>query len=299
MTPEHPPESPRPVRPDAARFALLVFLGTEVMFFTALVASYMVLRAGAVARDGIPWPKPSDVHVEPLVGLANTIILVASSAAAMLACKFLASGSSKGATAALTASLLLGTAFLGVKGYEYYGKISHGLLPGRIGELHPPGTQARARYDTTAGLAFMDSVKAKLETDARPLLKSTDDSIGLPLKLEVELLREIDQKKLSAGMVAERVRDIHLETEHASHGTHVNLPAVAAHGNLWASCYFLITGCHALHLIVGLAFLLGLVFKGLTGLLKTDDLPYLSNVAIYWHFVDMVWLVVFPIIYLL
>ena len=299
MNSEHSLDTPRPVRPDAARFALLVFLGTEVMFFTALLASYLVLRAGAVARDGIPWPKPSDVHVEPLVGLANTIILVASSAAAMLACKLLASGSSKGATACLTASLLLGTLFLGVKGYEYHGKYRHGLLPGRIGELHPPGTVARARYDISAGLAFMDSVKVRLEADARPLLKSSDDSIALPLKLEMELLREIDQKKLSAGMVAERVRDIHLESGHSAPGSHVNLPAVAAHGNLWASSYFLITGCHALHLVVGLVFLLGLSIKGLAGHLKSDDLPYLSNVAIYWHFVDMVWLVVFPIIYLL
>lgn len=299
MTPEHPTESPRPVQPDAARFALLVFLGTEVMFFTAIVASYLVLRAGAVARDGTPWPKPADVHVEPLVGLANTIILIASSAAAMLACKLLASGSQRGATGALAASLLLGTSFLGVKGYEYYGKISHGLLPGQIGELNPPGTQARARYDIVAGLAFMDSVKSRLEADARPLLKSADDSLGLPLKLEVELLREIDQKRLSASMVAEKVRDIHMETEHAAPSARVNLPAVAAHGNLWASCYFLITGCHALHLVAGLALLLGLVLKGLAGFLKPSDLPYLSNVALYWHFVDMVWLVVFPIIYLL
>lgn len=299
MTQECHIESPRPVKPDPARFALLVFLGTEVMFFTALLASYLVLRAGAVARDGIPWPKPADVHVEPLIGLANTLILVTSSVAAMLACKLVAAGSHRGATGALAASLLLGAAFLGVKGYEYYEKFSHGLLPGRIGELHPPGTQARARYDTAAGLTFLDSVKSRLDTDARPLLKSADDSLGLPLKLEVELLREIDQKKLSPGMVAERVRHIHLETEHSTPSARVNLPAVAAHGNLWASCYFLITGCHALHLAAGLVLLLGPVLKGLSGRLSSGDLPYLSNVAIYWHFVDMVWLVVFPIIYLL
>ena len=64
MTLEHPPGTPRPVRLDAGRFALWVFLATEVMFFTALIASYLVLRAGAVARDGIPWPRAQEVHVD-------------------------------------------------------------------------------------------------------------------------------------------------------------------------------------------------------------------------------------------
>lgn len=299
MIPDAAARAPRPIRPDAARFALLVFLGTEVMFFTALLASYLVLRAGAVARDGIPWPRPADVHVDPLIGLANTLILVASSTAAMLACRHLALGAARRATRCLLVSVFLGIAFLGVKGHEYKEKITRGLLPGRIGELHPRGTQARAKYDSAAGLAFVDQVRARLESDARPLLKSADDSLALPLRLEVELLRDMDQKKLSPGLVAEKVRDIHRQTETLDPHGKVNLPAVAAHGNLWASCYFLITGCHALHLAVGLVFLLGLAIRGLLGALNPGDLPYLSNVALYWHFVDMVWLVVFPIIYLL
>jgi cytochrome c oxidase subunit 3 len=291
--------SPRPVRPDAARFALLVFLGTEVMFFTALLASFLVLRAGAVARDGIPWPKAADVHVEPLLGLANTIILVASSAAAMLACRLLAAGSSGGATRAIAASLLLGMAFMGIKGYEYYQKITHGLLPGRIGELHADGSQARARYDTAAGFAFVEDVKSRLESDARPLVKSPPGQFSPPLSLEVDLLKDMDARRLTPGMVAQRVLEIHSRAGEGGHESPARLPAVAAHGNLWASCYFLITGCHALHLVIGLIFLLGLLVRGISGALTQGHLPYLSNVSLYWHFVDMVWLVVFPVIYLL
>ena len=125
MTLEHPPGTPRPVRLDAGRFALWVFLATEVMFFTALIASYLVLRAGAVARDGMPWPRAQEVHVDPLIGLINTFVLIASSGCAMVACKLLASGSSRGATTAVGLSFVLGCVFLGVKGYEYRSKFNN------------------------------------------------------------------------------------------------------------------------------------------------------------------------------
>ena len=311
MTLEHPPGTPRPVRLDAGRFALWVFLATEVMFFTALIASYLVLRAGAVARDGMPWPRAQEVHVDPLIGLINTFVLIASSGCAMIACKLLASGSSRGATTAVGLSFVLGCVFLGVKGYEYRSKYNHGLLPGQIGELHPSGTQARARYDQAAGQVFLDTVKARLELEIRPLMKpSTNSKVASESQpslipdldpahaLCLELLKELDQRKLGPGAVAEKVYAIQAANEADRSQSHIHLPAVAPHGNLWASCYFLITGCHALHLIIGLVFLLGILMNGLLGRLNSASLPYLSNVSLYWHFVDLVWLVVFPLIYL-
>jgi cytochrome c oxidase subunit 3 len=311
MTLDHPPGTPRPVSLDAGRFALWVFLATEVMFFTALIASYLVLRAGAVARDGMPWPRASEVHVDPLIGLINTFILIASSGCAMVACRLLAGGSTRGATVAVALSFVLGCAFLGVKGYEYHSKYHHGLLPGRIGELHPVGTQARARYDQAAGLVFLDNVKARLEPETRPLIKSSANSTVASVAesslmsdldpaqtLCVELLKDLDQRKLGPGAVAEKVYAIQAASEADPTRFHIHLPAVAPHGNLWASCYFLITGCHALHLIIGLVFLLGILMNGMFGRLNSSSLPYLSNVSLYWHFVDLVWLVVFPLIYL-
>lgn len=311
MTLEHTPGTPRPVSLDAGRFALWVFLATEVMFFTALIASYLVLRAGAVARDGMPWPRASEVHVDPLIGLINTFILIASSGCAMVACRLLAGGSTRGATIAVALSFVLGCAFLGVKGYEYQSKYHHGLLPGKIGELHPVGTQARARYDQAAGLVFLDNVKARLEPETRPLIKpsvnSTVASVAEPSLMSdldparalcVELLKDLDQRKLGPGAVAEKVHAIQAASEADPTRFHIHLPAVAPHGNLWASCYFLITGCHALHLIIGLVFLLGILINGMLGRLNSSSLPYLSNVSLYWHFVDLVWLVVFPLIYL-
>jgi cytochrome c oxidase subunit 3 len=63
--------------------------------------------------------------------------------------------------------------------------------------------------------------------------------------------------------------------------------------------YFIITGLHALHMIIGLAVLtvqLGLTLRGPFGI---EDWGPIEVMGLYWHFVDIVWIFVFPLLYLL
>jgi cytochrome c oxidase subunit 3 len=74
----------------------------------------------------------------------------------------------------------------------------------------------------------------------------------------------------------------------------LELPIMIPGGNLWASTYFLVTGFHAIHVIVGLiAFIILLrmhLGKARAGIIE--------NVGLYWHFVDLVWIFLFPMLYL-
>jgi cytochrome c oxidase subunit 3 len=74
----------------------------------------------------------------------------------------------------------------------------------------------------------------------------------------------------------------------------LKLPIMIPGGNMWASTYFLVTGFHALHVIVGLicfVYLLRLTLgKSKAGLIE--------NIGLYWHFVDLVWIFLFPLLYL-
>ena len=75
---------------------------------------------------------------------------------------------------------------------------------------------------------------------------------------------------------------------------HIKLPMVIPSGNTWANTYFLLTGFHALHVIGGLvAFLILLPMR-----LGTRRAGVLENVGLYWHFVDIVWIFLFPLLYL-
>jgi hypothetical protein len=69
-------------------------------------------------------------------------------------------------------------------------------------------------------------------------------------------------------------------------------------GNLWASCYFAMTGFHALHVLGGLV-MFGLMLLGAAvGRFGRAQEPTVENVGLYWHFVDIVWIFLFPLLYL-
>jgi cytochrome c oxidase subunit 3 len=62
--------------------------------------------------------------------------------------------------------------------------------------------------------------------------------------------------------------------------------------------YFLMTGFHALHMVIGMGLLLSLLIAALRGRLLREDSIYVHNVGLYWHFVDLVWVYLFPFLYL-
>ena len=74
----------------------------------------------------------------------------------------------------------------------------------------------------------------------------------------------------------------------------LHLPMVIPGGNMWASTYFLLTGFHALHVLVGLiVFALYLFIR-----LDRERAPHIEHIGLYWHFVDLVWIFLFPLLYL-
>jgi cytochrome c oxidase subunit 3 len=70
-------------------------------------------------------------------------------------------------------------------------------------------------------------------------------------------------------------------------------------GTMWASGYFIITGFHALHVIGGLVAFMFPIVKGLRGKLTPKDYGYIENLGLYWHFVDIVWIFLFPLLYIM
>src|SRR5262249_11217499 len=63
--------------------------------------------------------------------------------------------------------------------------------------------------------------------------------------------------------------------------------------------YFAMTGLHALHMIVGLAALAVLLRLAQRGRFTPDNYAGVENVGLYWHFVDVVWIFLFPLLYLI
>jgi cytochrome c oxidase subunit 3 len=133
--------------------------------------------------------------------------------------------------------------------------------------------------------------------------------------LDAELMPKQEQEKsllAEVGRIDERIAaadadvkavqgrlDLLPVLQDAKHGLnekfhHLRLPMVIPSGNMWASTYFLMTGFHAIHVIVGLlAFALILPMT-----LNARRAHVIENVGLYWHFVDLVWIFLFPLLYL-
>jgi heme/copper-type cytochrome/quinol oxidase subunit 3 len=69
--------------------------------------------------------------------------------------------------------------------------------------------------------------------------------------------------------------------------------------NLFGTTFFTLTGFHGIHVTVGVLMLLSLVGMSFTDRLPDDPSFPIEMVGLYWHFVDIVWIVIFTVVYLI
>ncbi|MDQ6728292.1 MAG: heme-copper oxidase subunit III [Actinomycetota bacterium] len=69
--------------------------------------------------------------------------------------------------------------------------------------------------------------------------------------------------------------------------------------NLFGSSFFVLTGFHGAHVTIGVLMLLSLYSLSLKGKLPESKAETLELVGLYWHFVDVVWIVIFTLVYLI
>ena len=76
-------------------------------------------------------------------------------------------------------------------------------------------------------------------------------------------------------------------------------PDMAQKTQVFFSLYFAMTGMHALHMIIGIGLLLWLIPRAQRGDFTEGYVAPIENFALYWHFVDIVWIFLFPLLYLI
>jgi cytochrome c oxidase subunit 3 len=73
----------------------------------------------------------------------------------------------------------------------------------------------------------------------------------------------------------------------------------AAQQQLFFSIYFMMTGIHAIHMVVGIGLMLVILAMAWRGRFSADYYTPVEMSGLYWHFVDIVWIFLFPLLYLL
>ena len=333
------------------KLGMWLFLGTEIMFFTAFIGTYIVVRLGA----GEKWPQPHDTHINIMAGATNTFVLIVSSFSVVMAHAAMGKKQFESARTWLWVTMALAIVFLGIKAYEYYGKFNYDILPGRIAETPSQAiskvdreleTVVRGRLSVYTDETVISNTRPDDLATVVPQLQTFQQG-GEPAEemdtetaaehrrqaaIDIELFQkwktlhehvvanvslvalksaEISSYRAARNELNEGDRlpelsfnevDDYLKDMKAneSYGTSVRAgvfdPQPVLYGNLFASCYFLMTGFHAIHVLVGMI-LFGLaLYQG--SRLNEKWVDWVENSGLYWHFVDLVWIFLFPLLYI-
>jgi cytochrome c oxidase subunit III len=277
------------------KLAMWLFLVTEIMFFTALIGVYVLLRQRTPTTSTSHWPTPHEVHLVEAIGAGNTFVLICSSLTVVLAHYALGRRNIKLAVIYIAITLALGFVFLVVKAYEYNSKWQHDILPGRIGEHLD---------DPPLGQQYAEKIKRQLQhiwdgrNDSKPQL--SEETLKEVELLLADMQESPDKDHYNPGLrppqVGERVMEILEQSE--KKGETVHLTPVIPNGNMWASCYFAMTGFHAMHVLGGLVIFAIILIMAARGRLGMQHESMMELTGLYWHFVDIVWIFLFPLLYL-
>jgi cytochrome c oxidase subunit III len=298
------------------KLAMWLFLVTEIMFFTALIGTYMLLRNGQPTPQQ-PWPSPMDVHLVEWVGAFNTFVLICSSFTVVMAHYVIAKGKVRQAMIYMGITLALGAVFLVVKAFEYKSKFDHGILPGQVWEKleNPKGPGPRGTART--GEAYLRHLEAQVnhvidDPDHGGVPADEKDRKKALAGLKA-LKADLEAKTLSPQAASDRVRKVQRDSDgnpvKDDNGNVVVLGLLGEFhdlhlsydipfGNMWASCYFAMTGFHAIHVLGGLVIFAIILVMGFRGVLGPQHDLMLELTGLYWHFVDIVWIFLFPLLYL-
>ena len=170
---------------DNGKVCMWLFLSTEIMFFAALIGTYIVIRFGSPPGS---WPAPHDVHLVEPWGAFNTFVLICSSVTIVLSLEAAKVNKSGQAKLWVLATFLLGSVFLGVKLYEYNSKFKHGIYP----------QLPRSLIYEKPDLYYASAVRLALKDKQSELQLQRSEDGSLPEKYQERF--EISEKLLS-GLV--------------------------------------------------------------------------------------------------
>jgi len=261
---------------ESVSIGMWLFLAQEIMFFGGLFTAYLVFRW----RFPMAFAAGSN-HLDAFLGGANTLVLIVSSLTMALTVYYARLGNRNMQVILILLTMFFGSVFLGIKGIEYTEKYNDGLVP-------------------VAGLNR--KVKAPAESEQAPAAEKPCWEVTHGE--EHEYINPRGQFQWADCSLAKMAQDKGFLTESERNGYLNSAGQIDANKfrdkvSIFFWLYFAMTGLHALHMIVGLGLMLWLLYKAFRGTFGPDYYMPVEISGLYWHFVDIVWIFLFPLLYLL
>ena len=264
---------------DAGKLGIWLFLVTEVLFFAGLFCAYTIYRA--------QHPEVfyyAHFHLDTTMGAVNTVVLLVSSLTAAWAVRSAQLRNKAALMLNITITIVCACVFMGVKYVEYSHKFHDGLLPGKrfaptqmiwelpvFKEKHPETAKALKQLEAIA----TDPGK---RAEAPPVEEAQQAFVS-------RLSPEVVKPMVSAGLVNPKTMEVNLKP-----------PARTA---TFFGIYFFMTGLHGLHVTIGIGIFIWLLWRASKGIFNKNYFGPIDYAALYWHLVDLIWIYLFPLLYLI
>jgi cytochrome c oxidase subunit 3 len=260
----------------SAKLGMWLFLATEILFFGGLFVAYSVYRANH------PEIFVFGHHfLDKNLGALNTVILICSSLTAAWAVRAAQLRQIPMLKLMIVLTIACAFGFMGIKAVEYNAKWKHGLLwagkfdPHIEHEEHPESDPVEEGDHAISGGG--EEAVADEPVTTEPMPADPDRST---IAVAPEGPSGLAQPP---GEVAE------IEESEAT----------PANAQIYFSIYFLLTGLHGIHVLGGIGAFLWLFMCARRGDFDTGHFTRVDMVALYWHLVDLIWIYLFLLLYLI
>ncbi len=265
---------------ESVSIGMWMFLVQEILFFGGLFTAYLVFRS----KYPMAFAAGSN-HLDAFWGGLNTLVLIVSSLTMALTVYYAQKNKRSMQVIMIVLTMIFGAVFLGVKAIEYTDKYNHGLIPvaglnKKIKDdktAHSTGTEKPCwEVDHNAPAVEHPNPRGEFQWTDCSLVKLAQDKNYLTESEKVGYFvkDETGAPKIDPDKFRDKVR-------------------------IFFFLYFVMTGLHALHMVVGLGLMLWLLWTAYRGHYTSEYYMPVEMSGLYWHFVDIVWIFLFPLLYLL
>lgn len=283
---------------DSSKLGTWLFLATEILLFGGLFCAYAIYRANHPEIFMY-----AHKYLDTNMGAINTVILLCSSFTMAWGVRAAQLNQRRLMCILLALTLAGGGGFMVIKYFEYKAKWEHGLLWAAKYDPHEEehaeeshgaesGAETHGADGADGGAAAAAAAGAAESHGEAPAagaasegFKLEQTTIALPAaEPGGTLLPELEAQAGAAEQQAE------------THG-----PAAESPKNVqtFFSIYFLMTGLHGLHVVLGMLAILYILIKGARGAYSSKYFTPVDIVGLYWHLVDLIWIFLFPLLYLI
>ncbi len=282
---------------EASKLGVWLFLATEILLFGGLFCVYAIYRAHHPEIF-----QYAHLYLDKMLGGINTLVLICSSLTMAWAVRCAQQGQQRGLALLLALTLLCACGFLGIKYVEYKHKWKDGLLPGR----HFAPTYAPGEHGPAPVTDDLHAQPGQADTAPAPGALPAQEPTGGPgepgpagqnvpasgpstgVAVEPSKIPPVPPGPTGlADRPWERAKDTH----------HVLTRPSNVH--IFFGIYFIMTGLHGLHVVAGMVVIGWLLRRALQGHFGPAYFAPVDFGGLYWHLVDLIWIYLFPLLYLI